>query len=486
MKIKLLSYEPDSDPSIEGILTNCANMVPSVRGMKGAPSPLSPGNTPLAATCQGAAVIELLDTTTRFIAGTPTKLYEANGNNWTDRSRSSAYSPASDVRWRFAQFGNVALAAVKSDTLQASASTAFSDAASAAPKAAIVETVNQFVFLFDTNESTYGNSQNRWWCSAIGDYTNWTPSIPNQCATGTLVATPGPIVGGKRLGDQIVAYKASSMYIGTYVGPPAVWSFQQVPGGIGAVSHESVVNIGTPEQPQHIFMGRDNFYLFDGARPVPIPNRLRERVFNVELYKAYAYLSMALHDRTRANVYFFYCSSNSITPDKCVVYNYRTGTWGRDDRTVQMVVEYITSGVTYDGLGSSYSTYNDLPNVSYDSFFQASQPIPAIFDTSNTLKTLTGVSATSSITTGDIGDDQQLSMLKRAVPRFTTAPTTCTMTNSYKMASGDALTMDQTVSLVTGKLDVMRDARWHRLQFNFTGDVELGVMDVQLQESSDE
>lgn len=479
MKIALKGYAPDADPTIEGVLTNCNQFIPTIRGFRAAPSAITTGQSVLAGTCQGASILEKLDRTTRFFAAAPTKVYEASSTNWIDVS-GTTYAPASDVRYRFAQFGDVSLVATKSNRIHASSASG-TFVGLAAPSAAIIETVNNFVFAFDTNEALFGDCTNRWFCSALGSYTDWVPSIVTQCASGTLTGAPGKILAGRRFGDNIIAYKQNSMYIGQYVGSPTIWSFTQIPGEVGALCQEVVVNIGTPEQPKHIFMGSDNFYSYDGSRPVPIGNNLREKVFNEELFRTYSYLSLSLHDRQKGNVYFFYCSSNTLTPDKCVVYNYRTGLWGRDDRTIEMVVDYIAGGTTYDGLGSSYVTYDSMPSLSYDALFAtAGTSVPSLFTTTHSLYSLTGAATTSTFTTGDYGDTQMMSCLSRVIPRFITAPASGTMINYYRNASGDSLNTDMTTPMDSNsRFDVIREARWHRSRFDLTGPMELAVIDAR-------
>ena len=92
MILTLLGYEPDADPTVLGALVNASAIVPSLRGLKGAPSPISAGMATLAATCQGSAALVKLDATTRLFAGAPTKLYEAGVSTWADVSRSAAYT----------------------------------------------------------------------------------------------------------------------------------------------------------------------------------------------------------------------------------------------------------------------------------------------------------------------------------------------------------------------------------------------------------
>src|SRR5581483_10399831 len=233
MFVQLLGFSPDSDPTIVGVLTNCSATVPSLKGFRGAPSPATTPLATLAATCQGAAVITKLDSSTRFFAGTPTKIYEAGASIWTDVSRAAAYTLNSTNRWRFAQFGDTTLAVNGADTMQASVGTGPFSCVGGAPIAAVVETVGAFVFGFNTPAAQHG-----WQCSGINTFNSWTVSVSTQAASGTLTATAAPITAAKRFGSAIVAYKRNSMYLGTYSGPPNIWEFNQIPGSAGAMSNE--------------------------------------------------------------------------------------------------------------------------------------------------------------------------------------------------------------------------------------------------------
>jgi hypothetical protein len=480
MKYGFVGYAPDADHTQSGVIVDCNNLIPSLRGMKSAPSPVASTLPALAAACRGAASLRRLDGATRVFAGTGTKLYEAGSGSWTDRTRvvGGDYALATTDRWRFAQYGNVSLAVAKTDILQFSSSGAFANVGASVPKAAIVETVGLFVFLFNTNESSFGDQPDRWWCSAIGDYTDWTPSIVTQSATARLVSSSGKIVGARKFGDHIVAYKDNAMYVGVYVGPPVIWDFREIPGRIGSISHEAIAVVGTPDNPRHIFMGLDNFYSFDGSRPIPIGNnRVKEQVFgNINRSKIES--SIALHDATNSLVYFWYPVVDSVNPSHCVVYNYRTDKWGRSDRQIEHAFEYTQPSLTYEDVGSMFSTYGDIQDLTYgSSYWIEGYATPAIFNTSHVLQTLNGNSGPSSLTTGDIGGDEVSVFLKRVTPRYLIAPTSASMTNYYRMAIGDSLATDQTVNESRGRFDVMREAGWHRLQLDFNGNVELpGLM----------
>jgi hypothetical protein len=142
--IKLLGYAPDLPSFTPGVITNCSSMVPSLKGMKGAPAPQNTTVTALSAAAKGAAVLRKLDNSTRLIAGTATTLQEAAGSSWVDRTRASggAYALGTETRWRFAMLGDTVIAAAKTELLQSSASGAFANVAFNAPKGGSVEVVN--------------------------------------------------------------------------------------------------------------------------------------------------------------------------------------------------------------------------------------------------------------------------------------------------------------------------------------------------------
>jgi len=475
---KLIGFAPDLDPTTPGVVTDCTMMIPGLKGMKAAPKPITSGLPALSSAAVGAALLTRLDNAKRFFAGTSTKLFERSGTTWVDVSRTTpAYTPITDGHWRFAQFGNASLATNGADAIQASVSGAFADI-SGAPKALIIETVQGFVFAFNTNDATYGQRQDAWWCSGIYDHTVWTPAIATQCATGRLLDSPGEIRAGKALGANMVAYKERSMYIGIYQGPPVVWAWQLIPGEIGATNQECVVSIGTA----HVFIGWDNFYIFDGTRPQAIGDSIKTWFFR-DLNATYRYRILGQHDPVNGLVYWYYPSNagQNGTIDSCIVYNYRRNQWGRANRAIEAAVEYATAQVTYDTLGNLYSTYDNLPLIPYDSpFWLAASPVPAIIDTTHTPLQITGSGENSSLTTGDFGDDWQYSTLRAIKVRCSLNPTTGACQTFHHSGVGTPLETGVSSTIADSRFDVLRSARYHRAQMNFTGDVEIIGFDPEL------
>ena len=476
MLIPISGFAPDIDPTSPGVLVDVVDYIPTMKGYGAAPSNASAGFDALAAACIGASLVQLLDGTTRLFAATAAAIYEAvTSPTWTDRSKVGGYSGTTDHRWSFAQFGNTTYAALKSDTVQSSTSGAFADVAGA-NKARFVETVPGFVMLADTNDATYGDQSDRWKCSAYLDGTDWTVSVTTQANTGRLVGAPGPIRGWKRLGDDIVAYKDRALFVGRYVGSPDVFDFTLLPGDVGCASNEAIINIGSA----HLFIGYEDIYYFDGSRPVPIGEQIKSWFFS-DLNKQFRYKITGVHDRTNSLAMFFYPSNSSTsgTTDSCIVFNYKTNKWGFIDRGAECALENLTGQVTYANIGNYFASYAAI-SVSYDSpFWTQNYPVPAIFDTSHILQSITGVPGTCSITTGDLGEDQTMTLITRTVPRFSTAPASATLTNYYRNTAGSSLTTDATTTMSSGKCDFLREARWHRLKLTTVGVCELSGLDIQ-------
>lgn len=466
----IAGFSPDSDPTAPGVLTDCTNIIPYPAGFKGAPSPVSVGANALAAECRGAVVATKLDGSRRVFAGTQTKLYELNGTSWTDRSAGGgSYTGSSESRWSFCQFGDTTIASNLADAMQSSSSGAFAAIASAPKAKVVVSASNNFVLAFNTNDGTYGQLPDGWWCCAQNDQTSWTPSVSTSANRGRLIAVEGAIQAAMTLGDYVVAYKQRAVFVGIYVGAPVVWQWNLIPGGeCGAVGQEAVCDIGGA----HFIVSNDNFWLFDGTRPIPLGNGVNRQWFLDNSSPTYRYRTKAIYDKQNNLVRVNYPSNTSTgVCDACLVFHVGSKRWGRNDVTIEAPVNYISPGVTIDGLNGYAATIDTLPNIPFDSqYWLSGGQLPAYFNGSHTLVSMTGASTSSSITTGDLGDDNAVSMLDRFRMRFLRAPTTATATGFSKMNEGDNLQAGATNAINDGKFDLRQSGRFHRVRVDMTGD----------------
>lgn len=474
--VPIIGFAPDAEKTTPGLLVSCENMVPYLNGMEGAPSPSTPASTPaLAAECRGAAVVSKLDNTRRIIAGTTTKLYELTGGAWVDRSRVGNYSGGVDTRWSITQFGDATLCANRAEAIQRSTGAAFADIATA-PKAEVVFTVGAFVMALNVNDGS--EKPDGWHCCAAYDDTSWTPSTATQATSGRLVATAGPLTAGMRLGEYAIAYKRNSIYLGQYIGAPIVWDWIQAPGGnAGCVGKEAICDVGGA----HFFVGEDNLWIFDGTRPVPVAEGVVKQWFNDTCSPEYRHRTICTYDRNRGLVWVFFPSNGAEKPDSAIVYHVQGQKWGVADRSIEAALNYVQPGATIDGLTAYSATIDGLSSYSFDSqFWLSGGRSIAIFDTSHQLQSLTGVSVSSSMTTGEVGDDYAVTSLRGIRLRYAVAPTTADAEVSAQQNSGTDFTSTGTGSVLDGKFDVRQTARWHKATFNFTGPVRVTHMDADV------
>ena len=497
MRVPLLGFMPDLDPTTPGAIMDGDAFVPTLQGVSAANVPAPNAIADLAGTPTGAYATILLDGTKRMFASTSTAIYEASGATWTDRSRGGGYTGVQ--KQRFCTFGNNVLATNRSEAIgQAAPGGAFADIATA-PKASILVSVNGFVMALDTNDGTYGDRPDGWWCSGLRDQTLWTPSAATQAANGRLLDTPGKITAGAALGSDVVAYKAGSMYLGRYVGPPIIWAWQRVPGEVGCAGAESVVVVNG----RHYFIGQNDFYSFDGTVPQPMNAPCREWFFG-NLDESLRATIIGAVDVPRALIYWHYPSiAGGGALDSVLIYNYRTNQWGKQALSVAVPVLYSSGATTYDDLGTSYATYDDLPAISYDSpFWPADETVPAIFVGAE-LKTLTGDPRDSWLRTGDFGDMTDFMFLKRVTPRYRKVPTrpddggtpgpdnppsnaNSSATNFYRDTLGSDAVQDATCDLYRNRFDFRRSAHWHSVRIDHFGAASLDGLDVDMARASGE
>jgi hypothetical protein len=465
---KILGFAPDRDVVTPGVVMDCSEWIPFEAGYKGAPSAVSMGVAALASECRGAAVLTKLDGTRRLFAGTQTKLYELAGTTWTDRSAGGgSYAGSVESRWSFCQFGDTSMASNLVDAMQASTAGAFA-AIAGAPKALVIIAVsNNFVIALRTNDGTYGDSPDRWWCCAQSNQTDWTPSVATGATTGRLVAVEGPLTAGIALGDYAVAYKARGLFMGQFVGAAqGTWAWQLMSGGsnAGAVGPEALCDIGGA-----IFsVGEDDFWLFDGVRPVPIGQDVREW-FRLHCSPVYRYRIKCSYDRQRQLVWIAFPSSSSLgLCDRCLVLHVPSKQWGRSDFVTEAHITYQSPGVTYD---TSSGTFDSAPPLPIDSpFWVTGARQFSYFDAVHTINSRSGESVASSFTTGDVGDDNTVSLLEYARVRHTRAPASATATALSRILGSTDYVAGAAEPLFQGRFTPRQSANWHAMRFDFAGD----------------
>jgi hypothetical protein len=259
----------------------------------------------------------------------------------------------------------------------------------------LVSDISRFVFCFGCNDlasATKNPMLIRW--SDQENATQWTPAATNQA--GSLQLSRGAeIIAAKQARQEVLVWSDSALYALQYVGAPVVWGAQLVGENISIASQNAVAYANGVA----FWMGIDKFYMYDG-RAQPLPCNLRKFVFNdfntAQYRQVFAGTVESYHE-----VWWFYCSAESDTADRYVVYNYLDNIWyyGTMDRTA-----WLDSGLRDYPLAATYS--NNLVNQEEgvdDNELGASTPIHAYASTAEF----------------DLDDGHQFNFIWRVLPDIT-------------------------------------------------------------------
>jgi hypothetical protein len=184
-----------------------------------------------------------------------------------------------------------------------------------------VSDASRFVIAFGVND--YGSATQdpmliRW--SNQNDPYNWTPDATNQ-AGFTRLSHGSKIVSVIQARQEIVVITDASVYSLQYIGPPYVWRSQLLGDNISIVSPNATALASGIVY----WMGIDKFYAYDG-RVQTLNCDLRRYIFQ-DLNQQQAQQIFASTNEGFNEIWWFYCSANSVTIDKYVVYNYLEKTW---------------------------------------------------------------------------------------------------------------------------------------------------------------
>jgi hypothetical protein len=220
-----------------------------------------------------------------------------------------------------------------------------------------VSDINRFVFAFGCNEigsSVLDPMLIRW--SDQESAVDWTPSATNQA--GSLRLSDGSeIIAAIQARQEIVVFTDSAVYSLQYLGAPDVWGAQTLGSNISILSPNALA-IGSGVI---YWMGVDKFYAYDG-RVQTLPCDLRRYIFG-DFNQAQAAQVFAGTNEGFNEVWWFYCSANSTTVDRYVVYNYIEKIWyyGTMARTA-----WLDSGLRDYPLAATYINNNSGNLVNHE------------------------------------------------------------------------------------------------------------------------
>jgi len=209
----------------------------------------------------------------------------------------------------------------------------------------LISDSSRFVFCFGANDylsNTFDPMLIRW--SDQESVTNWSPGPTNQA--GSLRLSHGSeIVTALQSRQEIVVWTDSSLYSLQNVGPPSIWGVQILADNISIVSE----NAASIANNVIFWMGNDKFYKYDG-RVSTLRCDLRQFIYEDINLQQSAQIFSGTNEGFN-EVWWFYCTADSDTIDRYVVYNYAEDIWyyGNIARTA-----WIDSGLESFPIAATY------------------------------------------------------------------------------------------------------------------------------------
>jgi hypothetical protein len=276
---------------------------------------------------------------------------------------------------------------------------------------------------------------------------------------GSLRCSAGSeIIGGLRARQETLVWTDVALYSLQFVGPPNTFGLNLVNEGVSLIGPNAAIN-----SPTGIYwMDKKGFYTYNGS-VVPVPCSVHSFVFD-NLNEKQSFQIFGFVNKQFDEVGWFYCSADSTTIDKYVVFNYVEGSWsiGELSRTAWLD-EGIASFPRAAGFADdrnyiySHETGHDNDGSPMDNVFIESADF-------------------------DIGDGEEFQFIRRFIPdvKFTGdsgASQTLNVVLKARDFPGQSLTTDQTTAFTgsTTKIDTRARARQAAVRFESDDDADVGT-----------
>ena len=184
-----------------------------------------------------------------------------------------------------------------------------------------ISDINRFVFCMGVNalgSSTLDPMLVRW--SDQEDAGNWTPSATNQA--GSLRLSQGAeVITAVQGRQEVLIWTDIALYSLQYIGAPIVWGAQLLGDNVSIASPNAATYVNSVA----FWMGIGGFYKYDG-RVQPLRCDVKKYIFNDFNEEQYTQVFSGTNEGY-GEVWWFYCSSDSTTIDRYVIYNYEQDIW---------------------------------------------------------------------------------------------------------------------------------------------------------------
>jgi len=221
---------------------------------------------------------------------------------------------------------------------------------------------------------------------------NWVPTLTNTAGFFRLQAG-SEIVTAINTRQETLIWTNTALYSMQFLGTAEVFSQQPLSAHISIVGPNAVTGANNVTY----WMGNDKFYTYAG-RVDTLPCTLRQYVFT-DINRTQGQIFFAGSNAQFNEIIWFYCSANSNTIDRYVVYNYSENIWyyGQINRTA-----WVDAGNTEKPIAAAEGWIYD-----HESGTDDGQPLGA---------SPLGMNSYIQSADVDISDGDQFMLLRRIIP----------------------------------------------------------------------
>lgn len=447
-------YAPDRAPRLNDAFLRTAD---GVLASKDGYRPLgqwAQEYTAISGTPKGGASFVSPTGTASIIVGDQTALYKAFGSGF--QQIGSGYSLQGNMRWRFAQFGSLAIATNSADPLIKVnlEDGSVSQLGGNPPRGEFLAVVKDFLVI-----SCPDGNVNRVRWSGINNAEWWTIA-QRQADEQTL--PDGGRVNGILSGEEGYILQRKAIRRMSYVGGNLIFTIDVVANNIGCITPHSVTQFGS----LGFFLSEQGWYGIEGGRIFPIGNEWIDRAFlNAYDEQDWPKMSTAIDPVNKVLMV--------AMPDKVWIYHFGISGEGQHFWTTApyaspVIFSAVTKGISIDETDDAVGVLDDdvdgagLVTLD-DQIFDGGAPRLWVFSSGKALGTFSGTPMAATFEGNDIEAFQGRRANARFVRPDIDAVTGLTLTLTTKQRLADTGTVSTSTSVRdSGDMPVRSSGRYTR------------------------
>lgn len=182
----------------------------------------------------------------------------------------------------------------------------------------VIVTPERHAVLFGMN----GNPRRVGWSDAE-DFAEWDFASATNTAGFFDLDTQSRIIMAVSVREGTLIWTEDEAWLMRYIGLPYIYGFERIGFGCGLLAPRSFATFGG----RCVWMGRENFWIYDGGYVKPLQCDVNEYVLNNMDSTSGPIYTHGAENGLFPEVWFWYPSNGSSVPDQYVLFNYAEGWW---------------------------------------------------------------------------------------------------------------------------------------------------------------